>query len=197
MNPITTDQIQDSSRLRWNTLKKDERGQSTIEFVMTFAFVVMFLGVFVRFAINTTNGYIVHYVTYQASRVMLVADNNAASESSTDTASRTVARNMFKSYLPDFPLNKVRISHPTSIGEGPDSDNLFSGVRAEFELPFALAAMGGEQPLKLVSESFLGRIPPMGYCRKQVCKAIDIAIGTSDACSGEESKNITVVDNGC
>ena len=189
--PTLTGRNQDSFLRRLNTQSRKESGQSTIEFVMTFAFVIMFLGVFVRFAINVTNGYIVHYVTFKASRAMLVHDNNSNTESTVDQAAKAVGKEVFEEFLPNFDLNKVELRTPTDIGNSETSKNVFSGVVATFEQPFALGAMGGDTPLSMVSESFLGRIPPIIYCRNQTCEAVKLIGGPE--CSG----NTTLVDNGC
>ncbi len=183
---------QDFSLRKMSTqLLKEENGQSLMEFIMTFAFVIMFVGVFARFALNITNGFIVHYVTYQSSRAFLVHDNNSLEIETTDNAAKAKALEVFESYLPDFPKSQIEVRVPQA---GETAKNLFTGVVAKFEQPFALAAMGGDTPLKLVSESFLGRIPTIYYCIERACKAITTISGDGPSdCDG----NTTIMDNGC
>ena len=50
----------------------NDKGQSTIEFLMSFVF-IFFLSLFtVMFSINQATGYLLHWATFAASRVFLV-----------------------------------------------------------------------------------------------------------------------------
>ena len=77
-------------------IKRNE-GQSAIEFLMSFVFVIGFMMTLVRIAMNYTNGYLVHYATYVSSRAFMVADNNGQG-SDADSYAALKARNTFKRF---------------------------------------------------------------------------------------------------
>ena len=88
-----------------NIQETKESGQSTIEFLCTFAFVLATIFVFLKIAMNVTNGYLVHYATYMASRAYLVNDNGSNSPSGGDGPALSLAKSVFKEIVPDLPGN--------------------------------------------------------------------------------------------
>ena len=56
---------------------KNNRGQSTAEFILAFAFMSLFVIVFIQMAQNYVKGYVIHYATFMTSRSYMVQDNGS------------------------------------------------------------------------------------------------------------------------
>lgn len=180
----------------------NEKGQSAIEFIIAFAFILAISFLFVRLAFNFTTGYLAHYATFMASRVFLTQDSSAgpaavasvvgsASGGGATTASG-LAKNEFLKYRLDVvgvDQSKLRFNIP---GSGVLND--FVGAYFEFELPMSiLGFVGGNKKAKLVSESFLGKEPPRGTCFQRTCWAMN----HSDQACENPAFFLTLFDNGC
>ncbi len=171
-------------------LEAGERGQSTIEFLVSFVFVFTLMVIMIRFALSVANGYIVHYATFMASRAYMVYDHNINSPDGADAPAFAHAKTVFDSYqlgnLMGGKPPELKVNHPDFGGR-----SVFVGVYADFEQPFAIPKLfGGSAPLKLRSESFLGREPTRATCAERVCRAMQDAGGVC-------SKNSTFFDDGC
>ena len=70
---------------------KNEKGQSVIEFLMSFTLVVGLLMFFFKMALGYTNGYMVHYATFMASRAYLT--NDVSTTTDPDGAAFNQAKN--------------------------------------------------------------------------------------------------------
>jgi hypothetical protein len=167
-----------------------ESGQSTIEFLMTFIFAFAFFILFVKTAINITNGFMVHYATFLASRTYLVWDNNSNTPDGSDTAAEREAIATFQSIPLEGIFNgfsaEPRVFSPTGA-----QSKLFTGVAVEFQSTMNLGqVIGGRQPLTMLSESFLLREPPRSECLARICEMM-MRLGAS--CEN----NVTLADNGC
>ena len=55
---------------------KANKGQSTIEFILSFSTSVGFIFLFFKMALNFADGYMVHHATFLASRAYLVNDQD-------------------------------------------------------------------------------------------------------------------------
>lgn len=144
----------------------------------------------IRFGLNATNGYLVHYANFMASRAYLVYDNNSNTPGGADNGAFGQAKKVFDSYnLPKFMPNTIptlKVNHPNFGGR-----SAYVGTYAKFKQPFSIPNMfGGSAPLKMTSESFLGREPTRATCADRVCKSMSESGG---ACG----KNSTFFDNGC
>lgn len=169
--------------------KYSESGQSTIEFLTTFSVALTFLFVFVRVALSFTNGYMVHYATFMASRTYYTYDNNSNEPSGIDSTAFTKARETFGKILSTNGIDLEQHS--------PESGNnkTFVGIIAKFRQKFSSSNMiGGTELIDFVSESFLGRTPMNAECAEMTCEGIKNALGTS---SCGPTDNVTVFDNGC
>ena len=175
-------------------VKKDERGQSTIEFLLIFIFILTFIFGALKLSFIYTNGYLVHYATFMASRAYLVVDSNSNQPGGGDYAARRRAEEVFKR----FPLNKfirsydqkLQFHHPDGNGQNYD-DNLYVGVYTDFIQRFGLSpSESGQQEVKFRSESFLGREPTRAECVEQICAALKLV-------GGNCQNHSTVFDNGC
>jgi len=169
-----------------NKIIKNKRGQSTIEFLCSFAFIITILFVYVKIAMNLTNGYVVHYATYVASRVFLTNDNFSKTADGADGNAETQAKNVFGKIIKggnvDFKINKSSTVN----------NKVFVGAIAIFQQTFAFSDLiGGKNPIKFVSESFLGRLPTHGECGERICDAVKAA-GATDC-----TTNVTITDDGC
>lgn len=168
-----------------------QEGQSTIEFLMTFTFAFAFLMLFFKTAMNITNGFMVHYATFLASRTYLVWDNNSNTPEGADTAAATQALTTFGSVnLAGIfrGFDHTPVFHTPTGGEA----RIFTGIRVPFKSELNLGAMlGGEQELDLMSESFLLREPPRSECLMRICEAM-LELGASEC-----KIHMTLADNGC
>lgn len=173
----------------------NERGQSTVEFILTFAFGVSLILVIFNTSLNYATGYLVQYATFMASRVYLTADSHigtANDSAGSLNGSVEKASEVYKNYklsifgIPDgnFKINKVQDS------TGPEG-YLTVGATTNFELRIdILGRVMGEQKLEMVSESFLGKEPTRAECAVRTCVAIKGgSCGVAD--------DITLYDNGC
>lgn len=172
-------------------INKKDSGQSTIEFIMTFTAAVGFIFLFLKLAMNYTNGYMVHHATYMASRSYLVVDEERDSLTEGDTAAFQKAKQVFTRYMPVGLVNGV------SAGElqvnSPDTTNFtaFIGLWVEFSQIFSLGFVGGKEPVVFRSESFLGREPTRSETIQQVCEAV------KRAAPGKKcNTHVTLDDNG-
>ncbi len=169
---------------------KDEHGQSTIEFIVSFIFVLSFFLTFFKLAMNSTNGFLLHYATFMASRAYLVNDNNSNTASGGDSVAQAAAQKVYAdlkitAFIPVGP-STISVNHP-----GSGNKSIYTGVYAQYTDKFTVSSFfGGDNPIQYTSESFLGREPTRGECSERVCKAMK-EIGAS--CN----LHITFFDNGC
>lgn len=165
-------------------------GQSTIEFILTFTAAVGFIFLFLKMAINYTNGYMVHHATYMASRSYLVGDTESQQTvEGRDKNAFELATSVFKKNLPEALIlgfdGTLQANYP-----GTGKLSVFTGVWVEFTQIFSLGFVGGKDPVRFRSESFLGREPSRPESIKQICDAIKtVTLGSCDV-------QATLDDNG-
>lgn len=181
--------MDDQGSLHRHPSMNNEEGQSTIEFLSTFAFAFSLVFLFIKIAMNFTNGYLIQYANFMASRAYLVRDTNQT-PNSVYTASLTRAREVFNQY-------KVPVFMPSFGGQvqanSPSSGVLsfYVGTYVDYDERFSLSRlMGGAAPLEFRAESFLGKAPVRRECSLRVCKAFEMAGGNCTAYT-------TAFDNGC
>ena len=179
---------------------RDRRGQSTIEFLVTFPLIFAFVIYFFKSSLNFTRGYLAHYATFMASRTFLVYDNHRGD----DTIAMIQAREAFKSthighignqFTPD--PNKLQFNSYPDVGSGGTGniDPLFKGAYFDYMETFSYSDLfGGTDPLHLRSESFLGREPTRLGCLERICEAMKVLTGQGDCTNNYP---ITLSDNGC
>ncbi len=188
--------IQDFSLLNlWSkSIFNNNSGQSVIEFLLTATLVFGFIFIFLNIGINFTNGYLVHYATFMASRTYLVSDSNSNQPEGGDTTAEKEAIAVFKKYKIDYfmPSSEYKINFNTPEG----SNNLvYTGLYVEFiqKLSNVPGMFGGSDPIQMVSESFLGRESTRAYTLDRICTAMRlIAPGVGSDCDF----NTTLFDNG-
>lgn len=174
---------------------KNQAGQSTIEFILTFAFAVSFILVIFTTAINYATGYLIHYATFMASRVYLTQDNFTGTVGAPENALQDAtqnARNAFNSYnLSAFNIPNDSFNIHPAGSTGP-SEYLTVGGYTTFDQGIdPIGKVAGQQKLELVSESFLGKEPTRAECATRVCYAI-----TGDV-NCDRTMDITLYDDGC
>ena len=171
---------------------KNKLGQSSIEFILTFLFILGFVFSFYKLSIVYTNGYLLHYATFMASRAYLVFDNNSNTPQGADGPALTRA----KKVLQEFPLKEMMPGYPADLQvNSPQKSDLnrkllvgvFTEVKQKIIPPTTIM---GSAMVNFRSESFLGREPTRTECLKQVCQAI-IKVG------GDCKHHATLFDNGC
>ena len=79
-------------------MKLNKEGQSTLEFIFSFAIVFSFIFFFFKIALNYTNGYLLHYANFMASRTYLVHDINSNIVSGGDGPALKEAKAIFATY---------------------------------------------------------------------------------------------------
>lgn len=174
-----------------NNFKKN-KGQSTIEFIMTFTVAVGFIFLFLRMALNYTDGFMVHHATYMASRAYLVSDEDRRSLDEGDAKAIEKARQVFTKYMPDGLVKGVEAGSLKENNPDPQKTKFhaFVGVWIEFSQRFSMGFIGGKESIRFISESFLGREPTRSESRSQVCQAI-MSLGLSKC-----DVHVTLEDNG-
>lgn len=169
---------------------KSDKGQSTIEFIMTFTAAVGFIFLFLKMAQNYTNGFMVHHATFMASRAYLVGDSETQSTiEGRDKNAFELAKYVFDKYLPDGLIKnfdgKLMENNSSNV-----KFSVFRGVYVDFTQPFSMGFVGGKEAVKFRSESFLGREPTRVESIAQTCRAIQTVTG------GDCDVHATLDDNG-
>ncbi|MBC7715275.1 MAG: hypothetical protein H7177_18155 [Rhizobacter sp.] len=168
----------------------NNKGQSTLEFIMTFTTAVGFIFLFLKMAMNYTDGFMVHHATYMAGRAYMVSDENRDSLEEGDSLAMKKAREVFTSYLPEGLVKDVTATMLQENNPGVVKFQAFIGVYIKYEEKFSLGFLGGKFPIRMTSEAFLGREPTRRESRTQVCNAImDLGLGSC-------SVHVTLEDNG-
>lgn len=165
----------------------NEKGQSTIEFIITFGFSIGITFLFLGMAINYVVGYMVHYGTFMAARTYLVQDT---AEQTVEGALRTAksrAESKYRRYNLerfDAGVDKLRVISP-------ETNPLLSGVVVTYERKVSFVRfVTGEKNATLVSEALLGKEPLRRECLETICQAMG-----ERTCS--DDMDVTAEDNGC
>lgn len=171
-----------------------EDGQSTIEFLVSFTLVLGFLFAFLKLAIVYTNGYLVHYVTFQASRAYMITERGSNSPAGSDSASKDAAEELFDAYkietiIPGFSGRPIIEDPESNLG---NAKNLYVGVRVEFEEYISIPGGNAKINFPLTSESYLGKEPTHAECFERICRAFSDLPGVNGCMA-----HTTVADNGC
>lgn len=168
----------------------NNKGQSLIEFLMTITFVIGIFFVFVKITFNAVDGYLIHYATFMASRAYMVGDGNNPDIASSVTIAEKQARDAFSRLHVQtlgYDLSNLRFNHYNS-----NVPILFVGCYFDFEQKFSIMKfIGGDSPMKLRSESFLGKEPTKQECLTRICDRVGLASG------GSCGLFTTFFDNGC
>jgi hypothetical protein len=170
----------------------NQKGQSAIEFLITFVFAVGLIFLFIRLAINFGTGYLVHYATFMSSRVLMSYDNGNGSANTVINSAKREASTEFKKYKVDLlglNSNKLEFNLPLS-------GKLYEyvGTHFKYKKPFSFVKVfGGDTQVEYLSESFLGKEVPRTECFKRTCWAMN---GSADECN-PAGQHFTLFDNGC
>lgn len=166
----------------------NESGQSTVEFLICFVFIIGILFIYVKISMNFTRGYMVQFVNFQASRAYLVSDSNRADDGNADTDALNKAKIVWNKYFNDFGGG----IEPTSNDPGFGGKSIFVGTIVDYQEKFALGfPFAGMDPMDLKAESFLGREPTRATCLRRTCDSMR-DLGANDC-----SRHMTLDDNGC
>jgi len=172
--------------LPWKSTQKTNQGQSLIEFIMTLSFSLGIVFLFFSIAFNATDGYIVHYATFMASRTYLVVDVNANRPNGSDAIALSEAQRVFAKYL-NPAKGSFFVNNPDSVVGFP-----YVGVGFDFKQKFSFGLIGVKDAMNLKSESYLGREPTRAECAERICYAM---LGVGGGC--ESLVHYTLYDNGC
>ncbi len=166
---------------------KNSRGQSTIEFLISFTVIFGMTFFIVKTTMNYGNGFYLHWATYAASRKFLTYDSNNKLVDTVINRAKNPAKELFDAY--GIKGVTVQFNDNNSAGR-----NVLLGAYAEFEDGFSpVSNIGGNKKVKYRSESFLGKEPPRGYCHAMVLERIQ----QGSKGTGAIDKFMTVFDNGC
>ena len=173
-----------------NGLFQNNRGQSLIEFLLSFTFVFGLVLVFLKLSLNYTTGYLVHYATFMASRSFMVIDRNSNTPEGSDAESLSRAKTVFARYnIPVF-ISTFESELQANMPETVDSSAMI-GVWAEYNTSLSATSLfGGSQQLLFRSESFLGKEPTRAECIERICR-------TFQDIGADCSSHVTFADNGC
>lgn len=175
--------------VRPKSILRNNSGQASIEFILTMIFTLGITLLFIALAINTTKGYIAHYVTYMSARTFLVHDSGLKGVGGNLQSARESAKETFDQYN----LSSIGISdNGFKVESDTSQSNLFKGVTLTFSQilsPLSVIANGASATFH--SEALLGKEPFRTECYQSICTQLT---GNS-TCS--ISQLVTVMDNGC
>ncbi len=175
---------------------KNQQGQSSIEFILSFVFVLALFFLFVNQSLNFTYGYLAHFTTFMASRTFLTHDS-AGMDYNNYNANIADAINLAKKNFERYSLNAFLGSNLELEFNRPGSTPIYEyvGSYLNFKRPLSIFEfLGGGTELNLRSESFLGKEPTRAECKEQICFAI-----SGKSCSSNDAKfsHTTLYDNVC
>lgn len=171
---------------------RNAKGQSTIEFILTFTTSIGFIFLFLKMALNYTNGYMVHHATFMAARAYLVNDEERQSSEDSDARALAYAKKVFVYYMPEGLVKGV--TQASVQASGPAANNalpVFTGIIAEFSQLFSTGFIGGKTSIPFTSEAFLGREVTRRESVAQTCNAIKESFSIPEC-----NVHTTLEDNG-
>lgn len=146
---------------------------------------------FIALALNTTKGYIAHYVTFMTARTYLVHDDGNRSAEANIQAAISTAKDTFSKYSLDaLGVDTNNLSFHTD----PSKSNLFRGVTLTFEQllsPLSIIANGVNATFH--SEALLGKEPLRAECYRSIC----LELTKDEKCLSQNQTLVTPMDNGC
>lgn len=170
---------------------KNSKGQSTIEFIMTFSAAIGFIFLFLKMALNYTDGFMVHHATFMAARSYLVSDDDRKELGEGDSRAFAKSKEVFTKYMPEGLVTGVTSSLLKENNPEEMKFHAFVGLHVEFLEKFSLGFIGGKQSVRMISEAFLGREPTRSETRQQICSAMKNSFGLNKC-----EVFITLEDNG-
>ncbi len=170
-------------------IQNSEKGQSTIEFLLSLTFAIGITMLFVSQALNMTIGFMVHYATYMGGRTYLSYDTFGVDAGSSISEAGNEAKRAFNRYqLEQFDVTGLELK----IHSPSDGTALTAGLTAQYAKllsPFKLLLDG--EKATFYSEGLLGKEPVRATCMKAVC----VSVGANGTCSSD--MDVTLFDNGC
>ncbi|MEI8346209.1 MAG: hypothetical protein WCG27_01995 [Pseudomonadota bacterium] len=144
-----------------------------------------------------TDGYLVHYATFMASRSYLVLDTGANDPAFDDTDPTGVVKKVFAKYERYLlPAGRVPGQAKIENFNFPTDGSYFPGVTYKYTTQFSLSTfIGTRKPMELQSESFLGREPSIAGCLEGIARAFRI-LGCQGG-GGGQCMHATFTDDGC
>jgi hypothetical protein len=170
------------------------KGQASIEFIVTLSVGLLLLVTVLGLALNFTVGYLAHYANFVASRTYLTYDHGSNNPLTVFQVAATEARNYFEQFqLANFGIGEgqlgINAPHETNLYE-------YVGTYYMYSPPISFGIFGNGNEGKLLTESFLGKEPSRSDCRCQVQNSVGISCdGTSF--SNSITQDVTLFDNGC
>ncbi len=185
-----THTLEEDSLVLKNPILAREDGQSAIEFILTFAFSLGFVFLFVNLALNLTAGYLNHYVNFMASRAYLTADTGVDNVDNTLNNAAGQARAVFDKY----PLTAFGIDAEFEVVPMGTRNGLFVGTTSTFSKPISsMSIVGSTEEATLLSESLIGKEPVRRTCYDLICGAMT----GNPSCNSPEEFTMVLYDNGC
>ena len=187
---LMTHTQEEDSLVRKNPILGHEDGQSAIEFILTFAFSLGFVFLFVNLALNLTAGYLNHYVNFMASRTYLTADTGVDNVDNTLNNAAGQARDVFDKY----PLAAFGVDADFEVIRMGTRNGLYVGTTSTFSKPISsMSIVGSTEEATLLSESLIGKEPVRKTCYDLICGAMT----GNPSCNSPEDFTMVLYDNGC
>lgn len=175
----------------------NEEGQSTVEFIMTFALGVSVVLFIFKSALNYSTGYLIHYATFMASRTFLTSElylGNYSNQEAAISRGEEDAKLVFAAYdlgIFDIENLQFKINRP-HLGQN-SGEYIAVGGYTIFDAKMDMVGqVAGQKKLEMVSESFLGKEPVRTECASRTCFAI-----TGNMECDNATLDITLFDDGC
>ncbi len=176
---------------------KNNKGQSSIEFLFTFVIAVTLIFMFVGVAKNYGTGYLIHYATFMASRAYLTTDSGTIDVEQNISGGSGSAEDMARKVFGKYKLYKLnkQIKQSQLIFNHAGQTKIYEYVGTHYTFNAILSPiklLTGKTLIEYKSESFLGKEPVRADCYQRICYMMTGKVGCSD-----DKLNITMFDNGC
>jgi hypothetical protein len=167
-------------------LKKNQKGQSVVEFLFTSLFFIGFFWFFVRLSLVFAFGNYLHYATFMSARALLSASKPASgnahlAQNAIDTIKQMLSmgsssHSAFEfiaiadpSFTDSSGIDGLKVDNPSQYKPDLTSFSWLQGIRYQIKavLPLMFFFSNKKNPLNLVltSESWLGKEPSVSDCQ--------------------------------
>lgn len=179
----------------------NNKAQVMIEFLLTFSFTLGLVFLFIKLSLNSTSGSMAHYATFVASRRYLVADNGGDLQTVIRYSESLAKEEFDRVQLGKYGIKSKELHFLSPVWNSDRETKLFVGAYFEFKLIFSFFSfVGGNKPLNLVSESFIGKEITRRQCFERLCQIFQLRLpflSVDQLCASNIYSHTTVYDDGC
>lgn len=168
-----------------------EAGQSTIEFVISFSILFALVIFIYKIGFNYAKGFLIHHMTFMASRAYLIADNgeNDTNVSAFEAKIKSILCPELVTPGEQQACNDLKFNNSAAGG---GTLPVYNGVYTTLTEKFSFGVVGAGKTVKFWSESLIGKEPRRQEVLDQICNAFRRADSSVDC----EGQHLTYVDNG-